>query len=299
MGKGPDFIGIGQQKAGTGWLYDQLSRHPSVWMPPIKEIKFVTGDPFRDAHKKWLRDFEIYSEGFWRHPFAYFGAARRIPTNRSGEQYTSRGHLDLDLNFWRHYAKAAKSPEPNPQWYLDALETPEGIHSGDISPNYSTAPLEQVEFAKAILPDARIIFLVRHPVARAKSAISMAVRRGRKEAGLVDDWVQLKAFLDSGHFSKRSNAPDAWKRWTDIFGSAQCGYWLLDEIIGEPDATRNAILDFLGLEAVDLPIRADHNRKAKAGKAEFSSEIEKRLRDYFEDEINECARVFGRSAADW
>ena len=38
---GPDFICIGMPKAGTGWLYDQLSHHPDFWMPPVKELHYL------------------------------------------------------------------------------------------------------------------------------------------------------------------------------------------------------------------------------------------------------------------
>src|SRR6478735_11648351 len=41
---GPDFICIGMQKAGTDWLYDQLQFHPDLWMPPMKEIRYLDRD---------------------------------------------------------------------------------------------------------------------------------------------------------------------------------------------------------------------------------------------------------------
>ena len=34
----PDCIGIGAQKAGTTWLFENLDRHPEIWMAPIKEV---------------------------------------------------------------------------------------------------------------------------------------------------------------------------------------------------------------------------------------------------------------------
>src|SRR5438270_8769299 len=37
---GPDFCCIGAQKAGTGWLYEQLRSHPDFWMPPMKELHY-------------------------------------------------------------------------------------------------------------------------------------------------------------------------------------------------------------------------------------------------------------------
>jgi hypothetical protein len=35
----PDFICVGAQKSGTTWLYEQISRHPQVFMP-AKELDF-------------------------------------------------------------------------------------------------------------------------------------------------------------------------------------------------------------------------------------------------------------------
>src|SRR5215470_9868606 len=56
MADGPDFLCIGLQKAGTGWLYDQLQFHPDFWMPPIKEIHYLDR-PFSQLGKseKFLR----------------------------------------------------------------------------------------------------------------------------------------------------------------------------------------------------------------------------------------------------
>ena len=36
----PDFLGVGMQKAGTSWLYEQLRNHPDAWLPKRKELHF-------------------------------------------------------------------------------------------------------------------------------------------------------------------------------------------------------------------------------------------------------------------
>ncbi|MCC5022259.1 MAG: hypothetical protein J6386_05415 [Candidatus Synoicihabitans palmerolidicus] len=43
--KQPDFLGIGSLKAGTTWLSEQLSAHPDIYLPPIKETHFF-GYPY-------------------------------------------------------------------------------------------------------------------------------------------------------------------------------------------------------------------------------------------------------------
>lgn len=39
----PDFLGIGVQKGGTTWLYENLRRHPDVFLPHKKELHFFNG----------------------------------------------------------------------------------------------------------------------------------------------------------------------------------------------------------------------------------------------------------------
>ena len=39
----PNFLGIGAQKSGTTWLHANLSQHPQIWMPPVKEIHYLDG----------------------------------------------------------------------------------------------------------------------------------------------------------------------------------------------------------------------------------------------------------------
>ncbi len=36
----PTFLGIGAGRAGTTWLWENLRRHPAVWTPRTKELKF-------------------------------------------------------------------------------------------------------------------------------------------------------------------------------------------------------------------------------------------------------------------
>ena len=38
--KGPDFLIIGAQRAGTTWLHRVLRQHPSLWLAPVKELHY-------------------------------------------------------------------------------------------------------------------------------------------------------------------------------------------------------------------------------------------------------------------
>ena len=51
--RGPDFLGIGAQKAGTTWLYENLGKHPEIAFPAEKEVHFWDKREDRPA-AEWL-----------------------------------------------------------------------------------------------------------------------------------------------------------------------------------------------------------------------------------------------------
>lgn len=52
-----DFLGIGAQKCGTTWLYEQLGRHPEIEFPAGKEIHFWNAHRARGI--EWYRSLFI------------------------------------------------------------------------------------------------------------------------------------------------------------------------------------------------------------------------------------------------
>lgn len=51
---GPDFLGIGAQKAGTSWLHANLAQHPRVRFPAGKEVHFWNRQ--RERGLGWYRE---------------------------------------------------------------------------------------------------------------------------------------------------------------------------------------------------------------------------------------------------
>jgi hypothetical protein len=46
----PDFLGIGAQKAGTTWLFEQLRTHPEIYFPRRKELHYFDENFHRPLH---------------------------------------------------------------------------------------------------------------------------------------------------------------------------------------------------------------------------------------------------------
>jgi hypothetical protein len=57
--RGPDFLGLGAQKAGTSWIYSCLYDHPQVCIP-VKDLHFFSRE------RNWSRGFAWYEEHFAR-----------------------------------------------------------------------------------------------------------------------------------------------------------------------------------------------------------------------------------------
>ncbi|QIE57328.1 sulfotransferase [Pikeienuella piscinae] len=166
----PDFICIGAQKAGTSWLYANLAQHPEIWTPFTKELHYfdapVTGTlaAFRRRHVAKLAE-------------AMKGAvANRAPAGRIAYL---RGLSDEAAMF-------------TPDWYrLIFSRKPPGKIAGEFTPRYSTLPEKTLDEMIAFVPHAKMIYLIRDPVARARSSFRMAVRHGGVDPA---DPVRIDAF---------------------------------------------------------------------------------------------------------
>ena len=53
----PDFLGIGAQKAGTTWLWENLRRHPEIFVPDKKELHYFD-NKFDQSLRYYTRRFE-------------------------------------------------------------------------------------------------------------------------------------------------------------------------------------------------------------------------------------------------
>jgi len=124
---------------------------------------------------------------------------------------------------------------------------------GEATPSYIRDP-ETPKLIHDVVPDARIIILLRDPVQRAFSAYLMRVRNGIEDQtfhNLVTDClekrkngiVEYNLCLDPGLYSAQV------KRYFDMFGEKQVKILIFEEFIKEPAKTVKKVLEFLGVDA--------------------------------------------------
>ena len=275
-GSGPDFLGIGSQKGGTGWLRDQLAHHPAVWIPPVNELHYFDRRFAPRVEKLRTR-------------------LDRLPAHRRGG---SKSGLDeRDLAFMRH----AVTYSPNTidfAWYAQLFAPKGAAISGDITPGYSTLQDDLVAGIAQAFPALSIVFLIRDPVERFWSQLAMRIRNTGVNLD-PEDWAAVKALLVSPDFALRSFPTQIAERWRRLFGGEQVFIGQFEDLQQRSDWLLGQILEFLRLEpAAVKELAPDHDRKAGAWKPTMSPGIRERLAEHFSDELRRCAE-FGGHAAQW
>ena len=82
---------------------------------------------------------------------------------------------------------------PDDGWYAALFAAGGGKTTGEITPNYSVLDREQIAHVHEIMPEAKIVFLMRNPIERAWSQTVMYF--DKKEGRRVEE-VREEEFLD-------------------------------------------------------------------------------------------------------
>ena len=281
--RGPDFICIGAQKAGTRWLFDQLAFHPDFWMPPIKELHYL------NQSKRFLHFARPLHET----------AGRSL---RSANRRRARAHERplvpediawLEARMWLH-------KQPLDLDLYARLFNPRGSRlSGDVCPPYAILSDDEARAVRARFPEARIVYLVRDPIERLWSQYCMILRRHPEDEPESLDTV--KAFVERGTCRAHSAMRGAVERWRTGPDDPKFGLFFFDDLKTDAAGLRGRILTFVGAdperESAGLP--ADHNRKAAYAKIPMTVPVRDYLVAEFAEEIRFAAAELGGSAAGW
>jgi hypothetical protein len=281
--RGPDFLCIGAQKAGTRWLFDQLAFHPGFWMPPVKELHYLNGSKrFMKFARPLLADAERNMRSANRK------RARKI------ERPLAADDLDcLRARIWLHGRKQDLD-------LYARLFNPRGNRlSGDICPPYAIIPQDEARAVRDRFPEARIVYLIRDPVERFWSQYCMILRRHPREA--PESLASVQAFMEKGTGLEHSAIRSVIERWRLGPEDGRFALHFFDELRSDAAGLRRRIVTFLGgdpdLPSGDLP--ANHNRKASYAKIPMSDEVRDYLAAEFAAEIRYAAAELGGPAEAW
>lgn len=228
---------FGCQRGGTTWLAEQLRKHPGFDFPPRKEIRYL--DPiyvhdFIEIQRQRVKEF------------------RRRLWNELGEspkELETRHAKELLWNA-RYCLVSRESYDDN--WYASLFEACDpGRVTGDFSPDYSLLPEEGVAHLARVVPDAKLVFIMRDPVDRLISGSTYVLRyQGTLTAEEAEN--RLRGLVKSQLQYQFSDYKTILPRFERYFPPESIVILFQDDISLEPHRVIRAVCDH-----VQVPFDAD------------------------------------------
>ena len=211
----PTFLVIGAQKAATTWLARALEKHPEVFTPERKELHYFD-----------LKANHAQGPGWYARHFAGADA----PGVRAVGECT-----------------------PNYLWVTSAV--PPEVEAAGLEPSrYGAQAYPDVNddipaLVRRELPDAKLVVILRDPVARTVSSFHHHVRRRR-----LPPWSRLLEVGDRYGIVPMSFYDMHLDRWFECFDPERVlvlGFE--DEVIPEPEATLGKVFRHIGVDDTFVP----------------------------------------------
>jgi len=264
--KGPDFLVIGAQRAGTTWLHRVLRQHPSLWLPPVKELHYFD----RLETKRTILDPK---------------ERRRVGLKRL---------LSLDpwlIDYWLR----ARSDEWYARLFRDAQAR--GLVAGEITPAYATLNEKVLRRVQRMNDKIKLIFVMRDPVERAWSAVNNAAKKGAADASTVEGSV--KRARESGAVARSAYA-DTIRRLEAVFPASQIHYCFFDDLRDQPETLTSSVLSFLGVAPISAaPVQLPRAVNVAAGSKPIPLEFSRVMAGDYLPMVRDLCRRFDGPPQRW
>lgn len=271
----PDFLCIGAQKAGTTWLHGNLIQHPDLWLPPAKELHY-----FDRAERYPSPLSRKFYDDRWRQELA------RRARERWRERSLSGLRRDLDYLFGRR----------DHAWYARVFEPGRGKLCGEVTPAYSKLDAEHVARIAALLPEARILFLMRDPIDRAWSSARMSSDRRGLDLG---DEARWKGHLDTQR-GKRGDYLRTLRQWRAHYPPERFFVGFFEDVEQRPAELLLRVLDFLGARADPALLPPTLGERFNPSTVvPLPPAAERHLAELYLEDLEALADEFGAPASDW
>ena len=243
----PTFLIVGAVKAGTTSLHEYLQMHPEVYMSPVKETNhFSDGDML----------------------FEHFNVDYKQDVNVNLEKYLE-GPMDKKI----HIAHV-RTFQQSIQLYRNVTNQ-KAI--GEVSNSYLYLP-NTATAIKQVLPDVKIVMILRNPVERLYSQYLMNLKLGKiierdllkeiasDQAKPIKGWGVSHLYLEVGNYYEQV------KRYYDNFPAQNIKVILFDDFKKDAAGTMRDLFHFLGVDenfALDMSQRYNEAGMPRFGKLNY------------------------------
>ena len=201
-------------------------------------------------------------------------------------------------------------------WYRSHFPTRRSLGGdlvGDASPYYLSHP-HAAERARALLPDARVVCVLRNPVERAFSHYRERVKQGietlptfedalaaepERIAGEVDRMLDDPTYVSWNHLNfayvDQSRYARSLARWLDHWPREQVLILRSEDLYADPSATLARTRDFLGCSDAKEIVINDDQHQNRLPKASLAAATRQRLWGELAAEVEQLAALLDES----
>lgn len=277
------FLGVGPEKTGTTWVHKVLTRHPELWLPPRKELRYFWEDYFYPNEGPFAR----FTKDNWHHQLHREYARQRVTAAvqnpRDTLRHRKRALWDMRNLLTRH----------DDDWYFAQFRNQPDQSPGEISPQYFFLPREQVEKVRRLCPNAMIIITLREPSAWIWSFVRMLVKKGELslDGSDVDEWLDERIAI--------SSFTQAAKNWLELFPQGQAKIFFYEDLTADSAAFYEDLCDFMGTNPRDNVFGLLEKRSNIGRPMEQPGRLKKRMEEAWRDDVRELRQLLGRLPDAW
>lgn len=224
---GLDFLCIGSTRSGTTFLHHHLRAHPRVWLPPQKEIHYLSyqrAEGFGNTkHRKHLR--------------------RALP--RLVDAFHGKRGALAELGWQARYLLGPR----NDRWFRSLYDVSGGFVCGQIEPTYATIPSDVIREAAPLLAETKLLFMMRDPIERAWSSVTKSTAKNRDRPMAEVTEAEMHEKLQRSALRK-SRYIEHIERWEEIFPKERFFFGFFDDIENDPIGFLGAVCAFLDIEPI-------------------------------------------------
>ena len=283
MGRGPTFLGIGGQKAGTTWLHSVLAQAPDVYVPPVKELHHfdrldgrTVSVGLAPAEVPRKRGITLYKK-----PKGRFSRNAQRVLN-----HAVAGEFSALMFYYRFMIKKRQAG-----WY-DSLFPPRYAIRGEITPEYALLSEDMIRSIVGDYPDLKAIYLLRNPVDRSWSGYRYNVTRSGQDRS---DQAAMDGFLTRSAAIERAAYADHIDRWARHLKPGHLLVGFYDALQHHPQALLSDISRFLECS----PLQPVSERVNVSVRIEMPDSFKAKAEAIYRDEIATLARRYGGYCSDW
>lgn len=274
------FVCIGAQKSGTTWLARILSSHPELFMSPVKELHYFDHVAGLTEH---LSDRKLRSRN-------------RKFVQRLLTQWHRFGELKRQRAWYRNYLRGPVGDE----WYASLFAEREGKRfAGEATPEYAIIGEDGFRHLQRLAPDARLLFIMRNPVARAWSQALHHCRRTGRDAFRLRSPELIRIMEDAPHFEALSDYAATLETVARVFPAGQLMTMYYEDMHADREKTLREVCAFIGI-GFDARATPELGRRFNRSQdVALSDDMRTHLQERFREQARRVQKIVGRVPASW